>query len=82
MALAKPVVANDQPDQRKLLEESGAGICTPYDAGLFGKALIRLLDHPEEAREMGVKGRGYVQRARTYGAIADTLEAHYARLVK
>jgi len=49
---------------------------------LFGKALIRLLDHPEEAREMGVKGRRYVKRARTYGAIADTLEAHYARLAK
>ncbi len=82
MALAKPVVANDQPDQRQVLEESGAGICTPYDAGSFGKALIRLLDHPEEAREMGARGRRYVKRTRTYAAIADTLEAHYVRLAK
>ena len=82
MALARPVVANDQPDQRQVLRESGAGICTPYDAGSFGKALIRLLDHPEEAREMGAKGRRYVKRTRTYAAIADTLEAHYVRLAK
>jgi len=26
-------VANDHPEQRRVIEDSGAGICTPYDEG-------------------------------------------------
>ena len=35
MALGRPVVANDHPEQRLVLEQSRAGLCVPYDESAF-----------------------------------------------
>jgi glycosyltransferase involved in cell wall biosynthesis len=74
MALGKAVVANDHPEQRRVIEESGAGLCTPYDETAFGAALITLLQNPEIARGMGERGRRYVVEHRSYHVIADAVE--------
>lgn len=81
MLFARPVVANDQPDQRLVIEESGGGYCTPYDAAAFADAIVRLLDEPDRAREMGLRGFDYVRRKRSYRSIADAVESCYRRLV-
>lgn len=82
LALAKPVVASAQPDQRLVLEESGGGICTAYEPEAFAGALTWVLDHPQEAVQMGERGREYVRSQRTYRTIADRLEECYARLAE
>ena len=81
MALAKPVVANHQPDQTRVIQESGGGLCVPYQVDAFADAVVTLLKNPELAREMGKKGREYVAKHRSYPRIADGVADMCNRLV-
>ncbi len=74
MAMGKAVVANTQPDQQYLIEESGGGYCVPYETDAFAKAILALLRAPELARDMGERGRRFALQHRTYGTIADIVE--------
>lgn len=74
MAMGKAVVANDHPEQRLVIEESGAGYCVPWDEAEFARAIVALLNAPEQAREMGERGRRYVTEHRSYARIADVVE--------
>jgi glycosyltransferase involved in cell wall biosynthesis len=82
MALGKPVVGNHQPDQTRVIEESGGGLAVPYQVDAFADAVITLLKQPELAREMGKKGREYVAKYRSYPRIADGVADRYNRLVR
>lgn len=70
MAMGKAVVANDHPEQRQVVAESGGGYCVPWDEAAFAAATVRLLQDPAMAAEMGRRGRRYVERARDYRVIA------------
>jgi glycosyltransferase involved in cell wall biosynthesis len=74
MAMGKPVVANDHPEQKRLLQASGGGYCVPYEEQAFAAAIVALLQDPQAAELMGRRGRSYVVEHRTYGVIADELE--------
>jgi len=74
MAMGKPVVANDHPEQRQVIADSQGGICVPWDESAFAAALVRLLSAPELAVSMGERGRFYVQNHRSYAAIARAVE--------
>ena len=80
MAMAKPVVANDHPEQNLVLSESGGGYCVAWDENSFAQAIIALLENPDRAREMGKAGRRYVEQHRDYGKIADCVAAEYRRI--
>ncbi len=80
MAMGKPVVANDHPEQRLVIEQSGGGICVPYDENDFAEAIVYLLKQPEKAKEMGQKGRLYVERYRDYSKIANIVEDKYLQI--
>lgn len=73
-ALGKPVVANDQPEQRRLIEAAGGGYCVPYEEAAFAAAIVKLLQDPGAAELMGRRGRRYVLEHRAYGIIADEVE--------
>ena len=81
MAMGKPVVANDHPEQRLVISESGAGHCVPYNVEAFADAISDLLENPEKATEMGRRGRLYVERKRTYETIADLVETEHLHLL-
>ena len=81
MAIGKPVVANDHPEQKLVLSESHGGICVPYDEFEFSSAIITLLNDPALAREMGISGRNYVLENRVYSKIADNVEKQYKKIV-
>lgn len=81
MGMARPVVANDIPEQEFILSESGAGICTAYDEKEFADAVLWLLQHPEEARAMGRRGRRYIEEHRSYDILAQKIEGAYSKLV-
>jgi glycosyltransferase involved in cell wall biosynthesis len=81
MALAKPVVANHQPDQTRVIQESGGGLCVPYQVDAFADAVVTLLTKPELAIEMGKKGHAYVAKHRSYPRIADGVADMCDRLV-
>ena len=58
MAAGLPIVLSDFPIWRKLVEETGAGICVdPDDWESMTAAVRHLHDHPQEAIAMGVAGR-------------------------
>ena len=80
MALGKAVVANIQPEQQYLIEQSGCGLCVPWDEQAFTEAIVALLRAPDMARSMGERGRQYVLRHRTYGRIADLVERELLRV--
>jgi len=77
MAMGKPVVGNDHPEQSLVIGESGAGYCTPWSETDFANAVIRILDDPASAHEMGAKGRQYVEHYRTNAHMADIVERKY-----
>jgi len=81
MAMAKAVVANDHPEQKRVLEASGAGFCVPYEEPAFADAIVKLLQDPAMARMMGERGRRWVLEHRTYRAIADEVEIRYRDII-
>jgi glycosyltransferase involved in cell wall biosynthesis len=80
MAMGKPVVANEHPEQSLIIEQSNAGICVPYREIDFSKAVLYLLDHPKEAARMGTKGRKYVEKYRTYPNMADQVDRQIRKI--
>ncbi|MEP6546189.1 MAG: glycosyltransferase family 4 protein [Gammaproteobacteria bacterium] len=81
MALGKAVVANDHPEQKRVIEESGAGLCVPYDEAAFAHAIVTLLENPEMARHMGERGHRYAVEHRSYRVIADLVERRLLEVV-
>jgi glycosyltransferase involved in cell wall biosynthesis len=78
LALGVPVIANDHPEQRIVLRESRAGVCTPWGGRHFARAARWLMRHSDEERgAMGRRGRDWVETHRAYGRIADDVERVY-----
>jgi glycosyltransferase involved in cell wall biosynthesis len=74
MAMSKAVVANDHPEQKRVIEESGAGYCVPYAEEPFAEAIVKILGDPVSALAMGQRGRRYVLEHRAYNVIAEAVE--------
>jgi glycosyltransferase involved in cell wall biosynthesis len=82
LALGCPVVANDHPEQRLILRESRAGVCVPWGAAYFARAVCWLMTRtPEERVAMGTRGRAWVEKNRTYSRIADDVENAFTRIL-
>lgn len=81
LAWGRPVVANEHPDQSKVLRESGGGLAVPYTVEAFADALAWILANPEIAQEMGRTGHDYVARHRAYEAISTRLLQTYQALL-
>ena len=83
MAIAKPVIVNEEiPEHKEVLEQSGGGILVPFTPEAFAKAMIELLDDPEKAAEMGRRGREWVVENRTYEILARQVEQRYLELLE
>jgi Glycosyltransferase len=62
MACGLPVVASNFPEISKVVEEADCGILVdPTNVDEIADAIIYLLEHPEDARRMGVNGRRAVK---------------------
>lgn len=81
MALGRPVVCNDHPEQSATIGESGAGLCVPWGVESFARAMIWMLEHPEEAEAMGAKGPAWVAGNRIYPHLAQQVWAVYSNLL-
>jgi glycosyltransferase involved in cell wall biosynthesis len=76
------VVANNHPEQRYILKESGAGVCVPWGARFFARGVSWLAARSAlDRRRMGECGRQWVLKNRTYTRIADRLEDKYLKLL-
>jgi len=82
LALGLTVVANDHPEQRRVLRQSDAGVCVPWGARHFARGAAWLAARtPLQRQRMGECGRRWVLAHRTYDRIADELEGQYQRLL-
>jgi glycosyltransferase involved in cell wall biosynthesis len=81
MAMARPVVANEHPEQSLIISESEAGFCLPWDETDFANGIVSLLRDSRKAAEMGHKGRRWVECNRTHSRMADVVEAGYLSLL-
>lgn len=82
LALGKAVVVNDHPEQAAVIAASGAGLCTAWDPGAYGQAVVDLLRDPEQRTAAGRAGRDWVVAHRLYSRIADGLLNRYCSLVE
>jgi glycosyltransferase involved in cell wall biosynthesis len=82
LALGLPVIANKHPEQRMILRECRAGVCVPWGARYFTRAVRWLLGRSDaELKLMGDRGRLWVNEHRTYSRIADQVEREYLALI-
>lgn len=81
LAYGIPVVANDQPDQAALLEQTGGGLSVPLTASGFAAGILTLLDDPARAQAMAVSGRATIGAARGYAVLAQKLASCYHGLL-
>jgi glycosyltransferase involved in cell wall biosynthesis len=81
MALGLPVVANDNPDQAKVIGESGGGLCVNLESRTFAESVIRLLSDEVLRQKMGDAGRQYVASTRAYDNLACTVATKYQALL-
>jgi|GEM_PF-201338 len=81
LALARPVLANDHPEQRRVLAASGGGRCVAWDIEAFTAAAAALLADPVTRLAMGQRGRAWVARHRAYPLLAARLERSYRSLL-
>lgn len=82
MALSRPVIANEHPEQALALSESGAGLCVPWQVEEFAKAIIHLLNNPDKAEEMGKLGPNWVAKYRRYDLVAAKVFYQYQQILK
>ena len=80
LALGLPVVANDQPDQHRVLTESGAGITVAMNVGEFSAAILRILQDPSLASGMSKSGPPYVAAHRSYTLIGARVASVYHKM--
>jgi glycosyltransferase involved in cell wall biosynthesis len=81
LALGIPSVANDIPDQKLVIEQSGAGLCVPMEAGAFAAATLQLLNDPELARQFAMRGPTYVKTHRTYDILGRNVAETYKKIL-
>jgi len=83
MVMAKPVVANKEiPEQKEVIKESGGGILAKFEEESFAEGIIKLLDNPDEAKEMGKRGHEWVVKNRSYEDMARQVEKKYYELLE
>ena len=82
LALGRPVVCNNHPEQSEIIKESGAGLCVNWGAQAFADAMVWMLEHPDEAETMAAKGPAWVAANRTYPIIAENVWRKYQELLQ
>lgn len=76
-----PVVASDFPLWREIIEGCGCGLLVdPPDERNLARAIEHLLTHPDEAREMGQRGRAAVERCYNWREEEERLLTLYGSL--
>jgi glycosyltransferase involved in cell wall biosynthesis len=82
LAMGRPVVANDHPDQRQVLEASGAGLITDLSSEGFAEAIAILLSDRTAAESMAMRGPPWIAAHRSYAMLAEQVSSVYSELVR
>lgn len=81
MAAGLPVIASDFPLWRSIVTQADCGLLVdPLDPAAIARALQWVFEHPEEAEQMGQRGRAAVLRQYNWDIEAKKLVGFYDRL--
>ncbi|WP_374511658.1 glycosyltransferase [Niveibacterium sp.] len=80
MQLGMPVLANDHPEQRRVIQESGAGRCVAWDERAFADAICDMWANSTETLAAAQNGPHYVRACRSYESIGLAVFDQYSRL--
>ena len=75
--MAKIIVANDHPEQTRVMAEAGVGSTVPWSEQAFADEILYILANPEAARERAANGPDYVRKHRAYDVIAAQVNRIY-----
>jgi len=82
MAAGIPVIASNFPLWREIVEGNECGLTVdPLDLQAIADAISYLIEHPDEAHEMGRNGRCAVERMYNWESEAENLLAVYERIL-
>ncbi len=80
-ACGKPVVSCTKGEMETLTQESGAGlVVAPGDVEGFARAVRRLSGNLEEVREMGRRGRAFVEARFSLDSLRASLEGAFEKM--
>ncbi len=79
-ASGTPVLAFDIPALREVLAPDGGVLVAPFDIGAYARAMLWLLNAPEQCRAMGEAGRQFVRQFH-WDAVASQQERVYLEAV-
>jgi glycosyltransferase involved in cell wall biosynthesis len=81
MLAGLPVVASDFPVWREIVDDARCGLVVdPQNPNAIARACQWLLDHPQEAQDMGRRGRAAVIEKYNWSSEAERLVGFYCRL--
>ena len=79
MALGLPVITSDFPLYQNVVDRHTCGFCvSPYEPNQIADALTYLIEHPDEARAMGQRGRSAVEAIYNWTSESKKLLDYYA----
>lgn len=82
LQLSLPVVANDHPEQRQIIEHSGVGRCVPWSEDAFAAAIVEMWRAKSSTWHEAEKGPHYVRENRSYEAIGSMVSQQYLDILK
>lgn len=78
MALGLPVITSDFPLYRDVVERHQCGFCvSAHEPAKLAEALLYLIQHPEQARQMGARGQRAVETYYNWASEAQKLLTFY-----
>lgn len=82
MSCSRPVIANREiPAHIKTIKESKCGLLVDFNSKSFADAMINLYHNLNEAKEMGINGRKWIEKNRTYEKQAIEFEKKVLSLI-
>lgn len=83
LACATPVVTANFPAWRQLVHELGCGVAVDSaDPTAIRDAILHVLEHPDEARQMGRRGRSAIEERFNWESEFESLLQLYERLLE
>jgi glycosyltransferase involved in cell wall biosynthesis len=71
MNLSTPVIGTKTPEQIEILSESSAGCTIEFKMEAFSEAILDLLADPDTRKQMGRRGRKYIENKRNYDLLCE-----------
>jgi glycosyltransferase involved in cell wall biosynthesis len=82
MACGVPVIGSDYPGVGDIIRRYDCGIVVPPgDASALAQAVARLVEHEDDAREMGMRGRAAVELECSWSARAEQRRQAIGRII-